>query len=158
MSIRSAAKAILIHNGNILLNRCVFSTGETYYDFPGGGQDLYEALPDTVRREVLEETGYEIDVGAFLALAEEVFTSPEVREKYPQYCHRVSHFFLCTLKSEEKHTITEIDVQQTGSVWVSLAEADLLPVYPLAIRGKLRMLIASDKPQYLGCSFYEGSL
>lgn len=158
MAVRSAAKAILYHNGKILLNACRFSNGEVYYDFPGGGQDAYETLPDTIRREVLEETGYDAEVGMLLALAEEIFTDPTMRRDFPQYCHRVSHFFLCTLKSEEQHAVTEKDTQQIESVWVTPAQADMLPVYPLVIRGKLSGLIASKSPQYLGCSYYEGML
>lgn len=158
MAIRSAAKAIILHDGKILLNRCMFSTGEVYYDFPGGGQEQYEPLSETVLREVLEETGYEITVGQFIALAEEVFTSPAVREKFPQYCHRVSHFFLCRLKNTVPHPVTGSDSQQTDSVWVTIAQADRLPVYPLAIRGKLAELLQSGTPRYFGCSFYEGSL
>jgi len=158
MAIRSAAKAILLHNGKLLLNACRFSNGEVYYDFPGGGQESYEPLPDTLRREVMEEAGYEITVGPLLALAEEIFTDPVMRETYPQYCHRVSHFFLCTLKNEEKHAVTETDEQQTGIVWVTPEEADSLPVYPQVIRGTLRELIETNMPRYLGCSYYKGSL
>ena len=158
MAIRSAAKALLLHNDMILLNRCQFSTGEIYYDFPGGGQEPYEPLPDTLKREVMEEAGYEITVGSLIALAEEIFTDPVMREKYPQYCHRVSHFFLCTLESETKHAVTETDEQQTDTVWVPLDEADMLPVFPLVIRGRIRTLIERNVPQYLGCSYYKGSL
>ena len=43
MSIRSAAKAIIVKDGQILLNRCRHKDGSIYYDLPGGGQHQYES-------------------------------------------------------------------------------------------------------------------
>ena len=67
MSIRSAAKAIIIKDNQILLNRCRHKDGSIYYDLPGGGQHPYESLEDAVRREVMEETGFEVSVRRFAA-------------------------------------------------------------------------------------------
>lgn len=36
--IRSTAKAIILHEGRILLNRCADSRNGTYYALPGGGR------------------------------------------------------------------------------------------------------------------------
>ena len=36
--IRNSAKALLLStDGRVLLNRCVTSSGEEYFDLPGGG-------------------------------------------------------------------------------------------------------------------------
>ena len=48
MSIRSAAKAIIIKDDQILLNRCRHKDGSIYYDLPGGGQHKYESLEAAV--------------------------------------------------------------------------------------------------------------
>ena len=55
MAIRNAAKAIVIWNGKILLNRCITEDGEIYYDLPGGQMsnfliigELCLTLPDTL--------------------------------------------------------------------------------------------------------------
>ena len=56
MSARNSAKGLVIHNGKLLVNRCVSRYGE-YYALPGGGQHTGEMLSETVRRELLEETG-----------------------------------------------------------------------------------------------------
>jgi len=37
LSVRNSAKAIVLHEGKILVNRCVSRFGE-YYALPGGGQ------------------------------------------------------------------------------------------------------------------------
>ena len=57
MAIRNAAKAIILHNDKILVNRCITENNEVYYDLPGGGQNQFETMEDAVIREVLEETG-----------------------------------------------------------------------------------------------------
>ena len=59
MSARNSAKAIVLSRGKILVNRCVSRFGE-YYALPGGGQRTGEMLTETVRRELLEETGYTV--------------------------------------------------------------------------------------------------
>ena len=43
----------------MLVNRCASRFGE-YYALPGGGQHTGEMLAETVRRELLEETGYAV--------------------------------------------------------------------------------------------------
>ena len=57
MAIRNTAKALLVSNGRILVNRCVTQEGGVYYDLPGGGQHMLETMEEAVIREVLEETG-----------------------------------------------------------------------------------------------------
>ena len=59
MSARNSAKAIVLHEGKILVNRCASRFGD-YYALPGGGQQTGEMLSETVKRELLEETGYSV--------------------------------------------------------------------------------------------------
>ena len=68
MPVRNSAKAIVVHDGKILVNRCISKFGE-YYALPGGGQHTGEMLNETVKRELLEETGLQVtnieQLGAF---------------------------------------------------------------------------------------------
>jgi 8-oxo-dGTP pyrophosphatase MutT (NUDIX family) len=57
---------------------------QTRYDFdwlsvPGGAMELREALAETARREVLEETGIEADINGFAG----VLTHPQYNLQYP---------------------------------------------------------------------------
>ena len=69
--IRNAAKVILLNQGCALLNRCAHADGRIYYDLPGGGQHEYESIEQAALREVREETGYEVELTRFAALAED---------------------------------------------------------------------------------------
>ena len=55
--VRNSAKALVLHEDRILLNRCASHYGE-YYALPGGGQRPGELLTEAVCRELLEETGF----------------------------------------------------------------------------------------------------
>ena len=99
--IRCSAKALLLSpDGRLLLNRCETSSGEEYFDLPGGGQHVYETMEEAVAREVLEETGLVVEPVRFAALCEEIFTDPDMRRRFPQYCHRTLHIFLARTVSK----------------------------------------------------------
>ena len=154
MAIRNSSKALLVHNGRILVNRCVSATGEVYYDLPGGGQHDFETMEEAVVREVLEETGYHVRVVRFAALAEEIndfMRGDPGMEAYREYAHRAVHFFLAELIGEERSKPTEADFQQEESIWTPLEEADGLLFFPVQINGRISELVRNEIPQYLGC-------
>lgn len=150
MAIRNAAKAIVIHDGKVLLNRCSSANGEIYYDLPGGGQHQFETMEDAVLREVLEETGYHVKINRFIALAEEIYDDLIIREEYYDYSHRILHIFLAELTSEQRITPAETDFNQEGSIWLSFGEADKITFRPKQLSGCISQLISSGSPQYLG--------
>lgn len=151
MAIRSTAKALILHENKVLVNKCVVEeTGEVYYDLPGGGQHPYETMEQTVVREVREETGYQVEVVRFAALAEEISTDEELREKYPDYAHRIVHIFLARVTGAAQSDPTERDFQQQESVWMPLEEADRVSFRPKQLSGKVSQLAAGTAPEYLG--------
>ncbi len=148
--IRNSAKALVIKEGKILLNSHLDSTGAVYYDLPGGGQHAFETMEEAVVREVLEETGLTVEPVRFAALAEEIFTNPGMRERYPGYCHRVMHIFLTRVLPGPVRERAEMDFQQTGSRWVTPAGAEDLPLVPVQLRGRVREVLSAPGPVYLG--------
>lgn len=152
MAIRNAAKAIILHNDKILVNRCVTAQNEEYYDLPGGGQNQYETMEEAVIREVYEETGYKVRIIRFLALAEEIYDNAELRAKYYDYSHRVLHIFLAELVSDTCSEATEIDFQQEESKWMSFDEIDNVKFRPIQLSGRIKDLVCNNHPQYLGSS------
>lgn len=67
---RLAARAILLHEGRLLLVNAWPGGMSDLWCAPGGGVEPGHSLPDNLRREVREETGLDIAVGP-LALVNE---------------------------------------------------------------------------------------
>lgn len=149
-AIRNTAKALIVSNGKILVNRCMTQAGEIYYDLPGGGQHMLETMEEAVIREVLEETGYTARVVGFAALAEEI-NDYLAESDYREYAHRIIHIFRAELAGGEAGKPMEMDYQQSGSVWLDLDKADRVAFLPEHLNGKISQLARSETPLYLGC-------
>lgn len=67
-TLRVAAYAVVVRDGQILLARSPDGRGGHEWVLPGGGMEHGEDPYDTVRRELLEETGYRIDVTGLLGI------------------------------------------------------------------------------------------
>ena len=154
MSIRCASKAIILKKGYILLNKCINENGRIYYDLPGGGQGIYESLEQAVVREVKEETGYDVRVDKFIALAEEIYTSDELREKLPNYTHRIFHVFKAEIIGENKEDPTETDYGMEESVWMPLNNIEYIAETCSPWLSKLLISLEKcDTPLYLGTEY-----
>ena len=112
LSARNSAKAIVINNGKLLVNRCESRFGE-YFTLPGGGQKDGEMLTETVKRELLEETGYSVKPLRLSGIYERV---SEGRDE--GLCHKIYFIFLCRLESGERKIPSEIDRFQIDSTWI----------------------------------------
>ena len=91
MPVRNSAKALVLHEGKILVNRCTSRFGD-YYALPGGGQREGETLLEAVRRELLEETGA---VGHSYYPLGQLYPSPG-------YCAEIIHLYFCRVESVEQ--------------------------------------------------------
>lgn len=148
--VRSTAKGILVHEGKVLLNRCRDRYNGDYYSLPGGGQEKYETLFEALRREMLEETGYRVTDIRFAGLFEEICDDEEYRREYPQYSHKMYHFFLCAPESLERTAVTEMDDSQIESEWVEIDRLGDLVIRPLPLGRCIQDLIAGKGPMFLG--------
>ncbi len=89
MPIRLAARAVLIFESRLLLVNAWPGPASDLWCAPGGGAMMHESLADGLAREVHEETGLRIAVGAPCLVNE--FHAPE------RDFHQVEIFFRCTL-------------------------------------------------------------
>ena len=87
--LRPAAYAIIIRGAHLLLMR-LRHTGK--YHLPGGGVQTGERIKDTLKREVKEETGLEIEVGEFAHFDEIFFYFDPSKKAY----HGLHFYYLCS--------------------------------------------------------------
>ena len=147
MPIRNSAKAIVISEGRILLNRCTSRFGE-YFALPGGGQNPGESLLDAVKREVLEETGYSVKPVRLSGIYERIAERPGFGDD--NLCHKIYFVFLCHLVNRLPAEPTEHDKFQIGLEWVNLKDIPTSNMFPHAIRDNIPALIGSGETIYIG--------
>lgn len=150
MGIRSAVKTIVINEGKILLIKYITDNGFVYYELPGGGQELYEEMEDTAKREFFEETGFRIHINRFAALAEEIFVDEELRLKFPDYVHRIHHIFQGELLSPICESVINFDLHQIGYEWIPIEDVCDLYLIPKQLKLNLHKILQTDYPVYLG--------
>lgn len=123
--VRLAVRAVLVHEGRLLLVNA-WKGRDHLWCAPGGGAEPHTSLPANLIREVAEETGLTIAVGAPCLVNE--FHAPE--DDY----HQVELFFRCTLVSG---TLSEDWQDPEGIVsrrrWVTPAEARALTIRPRSL-------------------------
>ena len=132
---RLSAKAIIIKNNAILLIEYDDENG-LHYNFPGGGQEEGESLPETLGREVMEEASAAIEVGPLLCVYEYV---PYLCEERYGPKPSMSFLFQCTLKPCSHPAMPyQPDPNQTAVKWIPLEQLDqiiLLPNLGQHVRG-----------------------
>lgn len=123
--VRLAVRAVLVHQGRLLLVNA-WKGRDHLWCAPGGGAEPHASLPDNLIREVAEETGLTITVGAPCLVNE--FHAPE--DDY----HQAEVFFRCGLVSG---TLSGDWQDPEGIVsrrrWVTRAEAEALTIRPRSL-------------------------
>ncbi len=150
IGVRSTAKAIIVDNNKILLNKCYDINNGDYYSLPGGGQNKYENIYDSVIRECLEETGYNVTNINFKGLCEEICDNEDTRTNYRQYAHKLYHIFTCNPISHFITTPTETDDMQISCEWVDIENINNIRILPTMLQDKLLELITNDKAIDMG--------
>ena len=144
MSARNSAKGLVIHKGKMLVNRCASRFGE-YYALPGGGQHTGEMLNETVKRELLEETGYSVIPIRLSGIYERISVG-----RHDANAHKIYFIFLCKLGPEPKRVPTEVDRFQIGLEWIDVHEIQRRNLFPRAIRDNISGLIGYGETIFIG--------
>jgi ADP-ribose pyrophosphatase YjhB (NUDIX family) len=128
MPIRVGASAIIVRDNSLLLVEFDEEGVGVHYNLPGGGVEDGELLEDAVRREVLEETCLQVDVGRMLFVFE--YVPSFHRYKYGAR-HSVNVIFECNSQQGSEARMPDVpDLLQIGVRWVPLAELTRLPLLP----------------------------
>jgi 8-oxo-dGTP diphosphatase len=82
---------VVIDNGRVVLIRRANEPRKGEWSIPGGTLEVGETLREGVRRELLEETGLEVEAGELIEAFERVFRDPDGRVRF----HYVILDYLC---------------------------------------------------------------
>ncbi|SMX36920.1 NUDIX domain-containing protein [Octadecabacter ascidiaceicola] len=120
--VRIAARAILLYEDKLLLVNAYKNRGDLWCA-PGGGAEPHQSLPENLAREVMEETGLTVSVGAPCLINE--FHDPHGT------FHQVEIFFRCTLVAGALDPTWQ-DPEKVVSFrrWVTRDELSTLTVRP----------------------------
>jgi 8-oxo-dGTP diphosphatase len=83
--------AVVVHGGQVLIVKRKYDPLAGQWSLPGGGVETGETLEDSVAREMLEETGLEVEVGPVI----EVFDRITHDERGEVLYHFVLVDYLC---------------------------------------------------------------
>lgn len=149
MSVRSAAKAIIIQDQHVLCIRYRDERG-VFYGLPGGGQDRHEALSETVVRECMEEINCHVVAEELLFVREFIGRRQAKLSRHSEF-HQVDHYFRCRLLPNSSPANGQgADTAQEGVEWLPLAHLDHFILHPQALAEWLPQLDAPNRPTYLG--------
>lgn len=98
------ARAVVVNDGKVLI---LFNPKTNAYTVPGGGVDEGETVEQAVKREALEESGYEVE--PVKKIWSNFYEVPMEFEGKKFISHRVEYFYLCTLKNQNHENVNGIE-------------------------------------------------
>ncbi|MFA5934758.1 MAG: NUDIX hydrolase [Candidatus Paceibacterota bacterium] len=107
---RTAVRTILFNKNNEIA-----LVGETYIVLPGGGMEKDESYEETIKREVKEEIGYEIDIIGEIGKIIEYRNKAGVIQE--SYC------LISRVKNTEPINMTQINGLENKIIWFNIDKA-----------------------------------
>lgn len=124
MRTRPGAYGWIVRDGQILLTYWSgkdLSTGGDLgaWTLPGGGMEFGEQCEDTIRREVTEETGYEVAVGQLIGVSNLYLSEAEVRD-YDEDLHSIQVVHVAAIVGG--NFVVEVGGTTTDARWFPIDE------------------------------------
>ena len=148
--VRSAARALIIRNGELLAIRMQRVPDEVFYILPGGGQKHGETLLDTLQRECREEIGTPVEAGEIAYVREYIGRHHHLRKLHKDF-HQLEVVFHCELPAGvEPRPGPDHDKHQIGIEWLPLARLKEIEFYPEVLKTLVENGQVSARRLYLG--------
>lgn len=137
--IRPTVRAVIVRNGELLVQVKEKPGQPPYLTLPGGKQEPGETATEALMRECAEEVGAAVTVGPLIHVAE-VF-----KRKEEGLRHQLEMLFACEVPATYVPVVgPHPDRSQTGTIWASPhgRAGEFRPPYAAAL--------VADAPLYLG--------
>jgi ADP-ribose pyrophosphatase YjhB (NUDIX family) len=108
--------AVVVRDGRALIVRRAHDPRKGEWSLPGGMLELGESLSDGARREVREETGLDVEVGAILETFDRVHRDDDGRIRY----HFVIIDFVCRAAAGEARAGSDAE----AVAWITADEIE----------------------------------
>lgn len=140
MKIDIRIAACIVKDNEILMIRHK-KGDEKYWLLPGGRVEYGETMIETLKREMIEETGLEISVGKLMFVSEAI---PEDNHR-----HIINMFFEAEIVGGEIKLGNEEILDAVE--FIDIDKIDEIKIYPI-IKDELKQYINDGKPLgYIGC-------
>lgn len=116
--------AVILDGDRVLLVKRGHAPLKGEWSLPGGSVELGETLETALAREVLEETGLDVEIGPVVEVFDRIDRAPDGRIAY----HFVIVDFACTVKAGDIRHGSDAD----DARWVSVSELAVYRVTPKA--------------------------
>ena len=128
------AASIIIHDNKVLVHR---NTNKEHYALPGGRVSIGENSEKTIKREILEETGKNIEVTGYISTIENFFEMEDSKYHEIMFIHRAE--FVNDDDKKIVDTIKNVEGKEYLQYeWLDLNKIDTYPIKPLAVKEILK--------------------
>jgi ADP-ribose pyrophosphatase YjhB (NUDIX family) len=128
LNIRAAG--IIIHNNKVLVHRNINSD---HYGLLGGRISIGESSEQTVKREIFEEIGKEVDIIEYMATIENFFEMKGSKYYEIQFVYRVE--FKNELDKKIEHTLYNVEGKDNMQYeWLDLDKIEEYPLLPIVAK------------------------
>ncbi len=128
------AAGVMIHNGKILVHRNVNSD---HYALIGGRVAIGENSADTVKREIKEEVGKEIEITGYISTIENFFEMKGSNYHEIMFVHKIE--FINEEDKKIEYTMKNIEGKDYLQYeWIDLDKIDEYPLLPKVIKEVLK--------------------
>ena len=125
LNVRSAG--VIIHNGKILLHRNVNSG---HYALIGGRVEIGESSANTIKREIKEELGKDIEITGYISTIENFFEMKGSKYHEIMFVHKIGFIN----EEDRKIEYTMKNIEGKDYLQYEWIELDRIDEYPLSLR------------------------
>ena len=128
------AAGVIIHNNKILLHR---NAKSNHYALVGGRVAIGEDSENTIKREIQEELGKEIEITGYVSTIENFFEMKGSKYHEILFVHKVE--FTNEEDKKIEHTLKNIEGKEYLQYeWIELDKIDEYPLLPQAVKDVLK--------------------